>query len=292
MKFILSLVALFAIVTQGFSQIHGNSQLKTITKNLEGVKSIDIQFNANITLDYNLKEDLVITADENILEYIGIKFRNGKLTLDQIKWIEPSQLPTIVLGTPNIQTVYQGTHSSTNIINVKGQNLNLKGNVGKINASGTIDNLKVKTTGTEMDLSNLKIGKADISINDDSKVTIDKVNILEKDIAKDSRLILLSSVNGSDGEEFKKTKPIKEDKSISWIDFKIKNNSWKRNHFIVVGPKRDGSKFSYGFSLFPNATREERWSTGTKIYKDKKIGKELLVTITADDEGKVVDLFE
>ncbi|GAA4973695.1 hypothetical protein [Algibacter aquimarinus] len=78
-----------------------------------------------------------------------------------------------------------------------------------------------------------------------------------------------------------------------YINFKIKNNSANRNHFEVVGPKQDGSKFGYGFPMMPFATRKETWTVGTKVYKTNKLGlKKLLITIKPEDENMVVKLFE
>ena len=79
---------------------------------------------------------------------------------------------------------------------------------------------------------------------------------------------------------------------ITWINFKIKNNSWNRHNFFVVEPKQNGSKFSYGFPMMPGTKRNEKWSIGSKIYKVNKLGlRKLLVEIKAENEGKIVDLF-
>ena len=83
-----------------------------------------------------------------------------------------------------------------------------------------------------------------------------------------------------------------QEKDLEWISFKIKNNSPKRNNFTVRGPKADGSYFGYGFPMNPHAVKKEKWSVGTKIYSQTKLGfKKLLVEITAEDEGKVIELF-
>lgn len=295
MKYGLTL-SMFLLMAFGIkAQINGNGSFKTITIQLSDLEKIDVQFNANLTLDYDLEESMTITADENIIEFIGMEFENGTLKLDQIKWIEPSKLPIINIGSPKISYVYQGTHSSTRLINVNTSELRLEGNVGKICAEGQVEKLKVVTTGTDIDLSKLEIQKAFISIDDDSKVTLNKVNNLETELNEDARLTLLSEV-----QNYSPVKSKQEEKyaglnpDLRWIDFKIKNNSLKRNHFVVVGPKKDGSKFSYGFSLFPGANKKERWSVGTKIYKEKRSGArgDLLVTIKASDEDRVIDLFE
>ncbi len=278
---------------QAFGQINGNKKMDTIIKSVKNLTSIDIQFNAKIILDYTLSEELKITADKNVLEYIGINFEDGKLTLDQIKWIEPSVLPIITIGTPLLNSVYQGTHSKTTIKNINGENLLLAGNVGKINAAGKIENLTINTTGTDMDLSSLQIENAFVSIDDDSEVIFDEVNQLKTDITEKARLIFLTEQKNIPLSNINKnTTESKEYSDLKWIDFQIKNNSWNRNHFVVVGPKKDGSKFSYGFSMLPNFTKKEKWSVGTKIFKVTKFGgRKLLVTISKEDEDSTVALF-
>ena len=78
-----------------------------------------------------------------------------------------------------------------------------------------------------------------------------------------------------------------------WIPFKIKNNSWNRNNFLVIGPKKDGSSFSYGFPMMPGTTRKENWSVGSKVYKVNRLGlRKLLVEIKEEDKDKTVKLFE
>lgn len=85
---------------------------------------------------------------------------------------------------------------------------------------------------------------------------------------------------------------IVKNQNPKFIKFRIKNNSNNRNHFYVVGPKPDGSKFSYGFPMMPNSKRNENWSIGTKVYKVNGLGfKKLLIKIKKEDEGKTINLF-
>lgn len=78
-----------------------------------------------------------------------------------------------------------------------------------------------------------------------------------------------------------------------FINFIIKNNSFNRNHFYVVGPKPNGRKFSYGFPMMPFFKRKEYWTTGTKVYKVNRLGlRKLLITIKPEDENTVVKLFD
>ena len=290
------LIISFFLSSISYAQINGNGKLTTSTISLSGLEEIDIQFNANITLDYSAKETMTITAEENIIEYIGQVFENKKLTLDQIKWIEPSKVPIIVIGTPNLKRLYQGTHSSTYITKINSEKLWINGNVGKVYASGSCEEVRVNVSGTDIDLSQTDIGYADVTIKGSATVILDKVNTIETKLNRNANLLLRSEPNKYIGDSKKNIEESismnKPNPNLKYINFKIKNNSWSRNHFTVVGPKKNGDTFSYGFPMMPGSSKSENWSVGTKIYKEGKLGsRKLLVTITAENEGQVVKLF-
>ena len=293
-----SLIIIISILLSNvsYTQIYGNGKLFTATRTLGGLEEIDIQFNADITLNYNAIESMTITAEENIMEYIGQEFNNGKLTLDQIRWIEPSKNPTIVIGTPNLKKIFQGTHSSTYITNMKSNKIWITGNVGKVFVEGSCQKVRINVSGTDVDLSKTKVGFADITIDGSSTVILDKVNTLNTKLDRNANLVLKSEPNeyldDSEKETKEKKSEYKPNPELKYISFKIKNNSWSRNHFIVVGPKKDGGTFSYGFPMMPGTSKSEKWSVGTKIYKEGSLGnRKLLVTITSKDEGQLVKLF-
>lgn len=290
-------ILLLLIGISAQAQINGNGEIKTIKLPLEGLKFIDIQFNANITIDFKQEESIQISADENIMNNIGRSFENGKLTLDQIKWIEPSQQPIITIGASELKKIFQGTHSSTWVKNLEAENFTVAGNVGKLILEGSVNQLIIDVEQTNVDAKKVIINKADVTINGRGKVTLDKVHSLNANIDENGRLIRLSepkdyigmTKDQLDGVDKKN----RSNSDLRYISFKIKNNSWNRNHFVVVGPKKDGSTFSYGFPMMPFTSKSETWTIGTKIYKEKKMGtRELLVTITEEDENQTVELFD
>lgn len=78
---------------------------------------------------------------------------------------------------------------------------------------------------------------------------------------------------------------------VEYIKFQLQNNSIKRVHAYVKGPKE--KPFSYGFPLNPGAKRPENWPVGTKVYLERNIGaNKYLITIKAEDENQVVKLFQ
>ena len=262
-----------------FTQIHGNGNLTSSSFPVEGLTSIDIQFIADIILDYSGSEIMTIKADENILEWIGKDFTNGHLTLDQIKWVNPSKRPKITIGCPGLVSVYQGTHSTTVIKNLNTSEIALDGNVGQIIAEGKTDIAIIKSEGTKMNLNDLEIVEANINISDDAIVMIDKVERIKKTLNDDAQLVDKNNPSTYLNEDYTE--------APERINFKIKNNSLNRKQFYVKGPNKNGKNFSYGFPMMPQSVRDEYWTVGTKIYQMNQLGtKKLLVVVTKDFANK------
>lgn len=189
-----------------YAQIYSNGNLTTQTIALDGLIDIDIQLNADITLDYRAEETMTITADGNVMNFIGQKFKNGKGTLNQITWIEPSKNPKITIGSPKLKKVYQGTHSTTYIINLNNKNIWVDGNVSEIYVSGSCSEVRVNVSGTDVDLSKTVIDYADITIVGSATAILNKVNKLDTDLDRKANLVLLTKPNqylGNRKEEIK-----------------------------------------------------------------------------------------
>ncbi len=296
MKNVLLVILCIITYNAAQSQIYGNGKMVEFSQSVKGLTSIDIQLNADIILDYSAEETIQIKIDENLIEHVGISFISGRLTLDQKKWIEPKQLPQIRIGSPALKRIFQGTHSTSKLVHVKANKLRLEGNVGKIIAEGQVENLRVLTSGTDLELQDLAIDEINISALEDSKVRLGKVRKIETKYKNDDRIILEEEPEeyiATEGEyENSNRLSYAPNPDLRYIEFKIRNNSFRRKHFVVVGPKKDGSTFSYGFSMFPKTNKSEKWSVGTQIFEEKKFGKrELLVTIKEEDENTVVSLF-
>lgn len=277
-----------------FAQVKGNKNIETRTFSIENVEDIKINLYARIIIDYEAKEEMTITADSNLFDKIYTEVVDGKLNLNQLEWIQASQKIVIKIGAPNLKRVEKGTHETLQIKNVDAEYLNIMALVGKVVVSGKVDQFNIGVEIGEVDASKLIAKNARVNIWSRGKASVYVENEIYSIIKNDGNLILVNQPKILKGDTkkaiAKNEKSYNED--ISWINFKIKNNSWNRNHFVVVGPKKDGSTFSYGFPMMPGSTRKENWSVGTKIYKLNSIGlRKLLVQIKADDKDKMVKLF-
>ena len=237
---------------------------------------------------------MTIKTDSNLFQYIDTEVVDGVLHLDQIEWISPSQDTEIIIGAPNIRRVEHGTHDITKIINVDNDYLNVMAPIGNVIVSGKVAQFNIGLENGEIDASKLKAENVRANIWGYGKAIVYAENEVNSIIKNDGRLDLINTPKRLKGDTKRFVKRTKKysNRAISWISFKIKNNSKNRNNFFVVGPKKDGRKFSYGFPMMPGTKRNEKWSVGTKIYKVNKLGlRKLLVKIKPEDKGKVVNLF-
>ena len=296
MKNITTIVALlFLMSLSGSAQIKGNQNIETRTFAIENVEVIKINFYANITIDPSAKEGMTITMDRNLFDKVDTEVVDKTLHLDSFTWVQPSQEVIITIGAPNLKRVEKGTHQTLKITNVDNDYLNVMAFVGKVEVDGKTEQFNIGVENGEVDASRLIARNARVNIWGWGKVKMYVEDEIYSILKKDAQLELVNTPKRLRGDTKKHLSELdrKGISEVKWIHFKIKNNSWNRNHFYVIGPKEDGSKFGYGFPMMPGNVRKERWSTGTKIYKVNKLGfRKLLVTITADDEGKTVDLFE
>jgi len=277
------------------AQVKGNKNIETRTFDIQNVEVIQVNFYAKITIDQSAEEGMSITMDSNLFDKIDTEVVDNKLHLDQLQWVQPSQRVIINIGAPNLKRVEKGTHQTLQIINVNTDKLVVNAHVGKVVVEGTAKQFDIGAENGEVDASKLVAQNSRVNIWGWGKAKVFVENELYSTLKDGARLEILNTPQKLKGDtkRYLDKKKKQEELDIEWITFKIKNNSWNRNHFYVVGPKEDGSKFSYGFPMMPGKVKKERWSTGTKIYKVSKLGlRKLLVTIKAEDEGKTVRLFE
>ncbi|AXT49587.1 hypothetical protein D1818_01670 [Aquimarina sp. BL5] len=294
MKKIINILLLLVSITT-IAQIKGNQEIITKTFNTTNIENIKINFYAQVIIDQSKEESLTITTDANLFDYIDKEVVNGTLHLDQKEWIQPSENAKIVIGAPNIRKVESGTHDTTRIINLNNNYIQVLAPIGKIFMDGKTKELRIAAELATIDASSLVAENARVDIWSRGSAKVYVTNELDTKLSKDAKLKILNTPEKIKGDARKvivHSKKKTKDDQVKYIKFEIKNNSLTRNQFFVIGPKPDGSKFSYGFPMMPQATRKENWTTGTKVYKVSMLGKrKLLITIKEEDEDKTVALF-
>ena len=215
--------------------------------------------------------------------------------LKQLKWVQPSQQVIIKIGAPNLKVVEKGTHKTLRITNVNNDYLKLIALVGKVIVEGKTKQFNIDVENGKVDASKLIAENAKVTIWGSGKAKVYVENEIYSTLKNNARLELVNIPKKIRGDRKKSLTKIKNESysELKWINFKIKNNSWNRNNFVVIGPKKDGSKFSYGFPMMPGKIKKERWSIGTKVYKVNRAGmKKLLITIKPENKSQTIKLFK
>ncbi|MBO6607437.1 GIN domain-containing protein [Psychroserpens sp.] len=294
------LTVMFMLVGMAsMAQIKGNGAIEKRQFEVNGLEYLKINLYAKITIDQSATEGMSITTDSNLFDHITTEVDEGMLNLNQKEWISASQPIVITIGAPNLYRLESGTHDVTKLINVNNELLKINAPIGNISVQGRTKELRIGSELATIDASKLIAENAFVNLWHYGTVKINVINTLWAEVSNDGKLIYTNNPKelkvkkrkGGKVLSASQNKQIKPSKT-EYINFKIKNNSSNRNQFYVVGPKPDGSKFSYGFPMMPNSKRHENWTVGTKVYKVNSLGfKKLLVTIVKENENQVVDLF-
>lgn len=272
------------------SQIKGNGEIVEKKFSTESIRSIEVSLYGNITIDAALENGIRIKTDSNLFKHIDREVVDGKLILDQLKWIAPSQRMEIIIGAPDLQRVQLGTNDQIRVTNLETGNFSATALNGLILLEGQSEILNMNAEHGTVDARELDTQQIFVNIWSDGKALFNTAEKLEVKADKESEVIFNQKPVEIKGK-LPSAQP-KDKGEVSFINFKIRNNSDNRQNFYVIGPKPDGRKFSYGFPMMPGAERKENWTTGTKVYKVSGLGiKKLLITIKKEDENKTVDLF-
>ena len=282
-----------------FGQVKGNKEIVTQSFALSEIKDIRIHLYADIVIDAAAEEGMTITTDENLMTLIARTNDHGRLVLDQVEWIRPSQTIQIRIGAPNLEQIQQSTHERVLVKNINTTSFRAMALVGEVEIEGKAKELRasgevgsVLAEGFEAELVNVNLwGWGTVKLGSPTEIV---------GIVKDGGRVLFQGEStkvkvrqSNDGQVVNPRNQVAiQNPSAEFIDIRIKNNSPNRIQAYVVGPKPDGRKFSYGFPINAGQIKQKKWSVGTKVYRISKIGtRKKLIEITKDDEGKVVPLY-
>ena len=298
MRYFLSIVLTLAVLI-ATAQVKGNKNIITKEFSIEQINRIDIHLYAEVIVDCAAKESMTITADENLMDLIGVSADHGRLVLDQVEWIKPSQDIQIRIGAPNLNQIQQSTHERVLVKNIKTSSFRAMALVGEIVVEGEADELRASGEVGIVNAENFTAEKVNVNLWGWGTIKLNTPDLIEG-IVKDGGTVLhkgdttkVKVRKSGDGKVLNPAQQVAlKDPSAEFIDIKIKNNSPNRIQAYVVGPKPDGRKFSYGFPINAGQVKKEKWSVGTKIYRVSKVGtKKKLVEITKADEGQIVPLY-
>ena len=294
------LITLFFQANITFGQIKGNGKLIIQEVEVTPFEKLHINFPVILTLDANAEYSLTISTDENIFPEIVLKNKNNKLSILQDKWIQPTTMVQVTIGTKGLTTFTTGGYGTANIYNLNQSELIINNEVGKVMLSGKVNTLTFRMGTGDLNAEKLEAQNIKGTITSHGEAFVNATKSIEADISDNGKLVYLKEpenlkINSDEDAEVLSAKEEKLTKKnsdpVQYVKVNLKNNRFTRIQTYVKGPKN--RKFSYGMPFNPKQTRVENYPVGTQIFKVGKFGtRKLLITIKAEDEGKIVDLFE
>lgn len=290
-KHFLILLCLMAQAVCG--QLKGNKDIQTTTMSLNNLQVLEIGLYAAIEINASGSNTMTITGDSNLIPLIDTEVVDGRMTLEQLEWIQPSQELQIQIEVNTLEHVQLSTNGTITVKGLDQEVFSAAALNGTIVLEGEVPNFRLNAENGTVNARKLSTASTTLNIWGWGHGLVNTDALVVQDLNQEASLTLQkqpSVVKGSIKQALRNATA--EFSNTRYIRFKIKNNSGNRNNFYVVGPKPEGGKFSYGFPMMPGATRKENWTTGTKVYKVNALGlKKLLVEIVATNEGTTVPLF-
>ncbi len=292
MKNVLFLLLLISLQLQ--AQIKGNGNIVTKSFPIDQLEHLEINLNARIILDFKADDQISITTDENLIDQIDFRVRQGYMNLQQKDWIEPSNTLRVTIGASHLQKLSNDAHSKTSLLNMQVDDFHLIADIGTIDLQGRVSHLVIDNKSAKIEGLDFETAHAEIKIRSWGTIFLNVSDTLNTAIGDKGQLKIIGDPKVLLGNARAILEKSNEQISTNtrYINLRIKNNSWTRKSFVVVGPKRDGTSFSYGFSLMPGATRSERWTIGSEVFRVKNGQQSLVAKIEAKDENQLVKLFQ
>ena len=291
MKFLTIVLLCCSLVAA--SQVKGDGNIITKDYPLKGLAALEIGIYADIVIDLSMDEQLQITADANLLPLIETVVVDGRLVLSQLEWIQPSKEMVIRIGAPMLKQVTLSTNDEVVVKHLTTEVFSATSLNGRIILNGTAKELNINAENGTVDADAVASQLARLNIWGWGKAIVRTAALEAVHLGSEAQLDLVvppEKIKGNISRALKNNNA--DTKDVQYISFKIKNNSYNRKHFFVVGPKPEGGKFSYGFPLMPGGTRKETWTTGTRIYTVNRLGlRKLVRKISLMDKGKTLPLF-
>lgn len=291
--FIFLLIFSFQLTAQKAK--NGNGNLETRTIEIKDFNKIVANFPIKAFVNVGMPTVLTTTTDSNLFDHIRMEVIDGTLYIEQIDWVEASAV-VVKIGTPNLTNVVSEGYSNFVIKNLNTEEFQLTNLVGKVTIDGKVNTFRFSMETGNLDASSLIAQEVYASVWSHGKAQVNAIQLLDAKVAGSGEINYINlpaklKTNIKNDGEIVSIEDAQTPKSnVSYISFKIQNNSAGRKYFYVKGPK--GKRFSYGFPMNPFAKRPEDWPVGSKVYQVNKLGaRKLVATIEAEDEGQVVKLF-
>ncbi|TDJ68702.1 MAG: DUF2807 domain-containing protein [Planctomycetota bacterium] len=168
------------------SYIRGNGVEATETRDIEDFDAVRVEDSIDLVVRVGEPTSLSLRGDENLLEHVVTRVRNGRLEIEMDHGGYRSRRGLLVeLSTPALLAVRISGSSDVVIEDAAGDELELRiSGSGDIHATGAVERLSVKISGSgDMHLYDLTAREASVSISGSGDVRTSVSELLEARIS-------------------------------------------------------------------------------------------------------------
>jgi len=297
LKFYFAFILLALTSQFSNAQIKGNGQLETRAFDMTGIEQIVFNVTVNAEIDLSRSDELFVSVDENLFNHLIIEKRGNTLHVDQKDWIQSKKNINIVFGAQGLKKLTNTAWGNIKLINVDQDSFNAQMNVGSLQMEGKVETITVSTNAGKVDLSQLKAGKANATIEGNGRIVLnaDKIDYAGHGFGQLIYLGMPKLQEKSANTDFSVVSQAdykhQASMPIEFVDVKLKNNTARRKNIRFRGPSE--KPFGYGTPIGAKAVKHEKFPVGTRIYQTNSTGKDkLLLTITKENAGQTLQLFK
>ncbi|HEX3356304.1 MAG TPA: head GIN domain-containing protein [Tepidisphaeraceae bacterium] len=183
----LVLLCLLALNSRGAfnSGIRGSGTSQAETRQVQPFDSIRLDGVADVDVSISDHTELIVSADDNLLQSIQTTVSGGTLTISEKQNISPKSNIKITIKTPNLKSTSLSGAGNFNVNGLKDSSfsVNVSG-AGNITASGQVDTLTVKLSGAgRIDLADLLAKDTTITVSGAGSAKINSTDTLNASVS-------------------------------------------------------------------------------------------------------------
>lgn len=276
--------------------IEGKGKRITKTFTLDPFHKIEIEFLGNVEVVCGAMAKVELTTNQNILDVLKVQSKNKTLFIGTDKWIE-NTYANLKITLPFLTHYTQSGWGNIQISNIDTDKFYLSASGGNLNLSGKVNEFFIESSGSgNTNTNELMAKKGTISRTGAGNLSVNVSDTLwvkqnHGTITYEGNPVVITGKDVDASYIMPQQELVKAKGELEYIKLKVRNNADTKKDFIIKGPK--GHPFGYGFPMRANSTREETVPVGTRIWLETAgVRTTLLLTITKENEGKTIDLFQ
>jgi hypothetical protein len=186
---IIAAMALFllAACSKSPEKIKGDGNKQTVSRTLNDFQSLALAGRYDVVIVGGMPQQVTLTADSNVLNYIQTKVEGGVLKIDVSPdvMLVTKEPPLIQISVPSLKQISVAGMAKVNVVKMRADNLNVTlSGAANLNLSGTANKFTVAISGmSDVNAQDLVSRSADINVSGSGHVSVNASEELNVKVA-------------------------------------------------------------------------------------------------------------